>query len=190
LFYLGTIDHELLSLRFDPADQYLSASYKNGSISVFNLMNQKEAFKFNTDLVVESPTTSLRWRPSNSLSSTKNVMISVNTNGIIQHWHTTSGSLINSIKEENNEIYCTDFSFDGQKFVSAGQDSIVRLYDENTKKIILNLNGSYKVPGHSSRIFSAKFSKEEENMLYTGGWDNIVIKWDIRSNFNQRWRNS
>lgn len=30
------------------------------------------------------------------------------------------------------------------------------------------------LPGHSKRIFALKFDNENENILYSGGWDDTV----------------
>jgi WD40 repeat protein len=35
-------------------------------------------------------------------------------------------------------------------------------------------------PGHSSRVYCAKFDKEYPNLVLTGGWDYRVILWDLR----------
>jgi hypothetical protein len=48
------------------------------------------------------PTTNVKWRPLNGPGVTKNVLISVNANGSLQHWHTTSGKLLNTIFDELN----------------------------------------------------------------------------------------
>jgi WD40 repeat protein len=34
-------------------------------------------------------------------------------------------------------------------------------------------------PGHSNRVFSVKFTKNE-NVIISGGWDNTIQIWDIR----------
>lgn len=41
--------------------------------------------------------------------------------------------------------------------------------------------GANGEPGHSLRIFSAKFCQEEENLLISGGWDKNIKIWDVRS---------
>ena len=35
--------------------------------------------------------------------------------------------------------------------------------------------------GHSNRVFSVKYDKNDQNMLLSGGWDNSMILWDLRS---------
>jgi len=42
-------------------------------------------------------------------------------------------------------------------------------------------SGTNNEPGHSLRIFSAKFVRDDENLLITGGWDKNVKIWDVRS---------
>jgi WD40 repeat protein len=41
--------------------------------------------------------------------------------------------------------------------------------------------GANGEPGHSLRVFCAKFVKDEENLIITGGWDKTIKIWDIRS---------
>ena len=59
------------------------------------------------------PTTMIKWRPASSTALSKNVMISVNANGSVQHWHTTSGKLIHTIHDELNQLYSADYNSKG-----------------------------------------------------------------------------
>jgi WD40 repeat protein len=55
------------------------------------------------------------------------------------------------------------------------------VYDESTRKIKVSLEGGGTgEPGHSNRVFSVKFDKDDENLLISGGWDRSVKVWDIR----------
>lgn len=38
-----------------------------------------------------------------------------------------------------------------------------------------------KSNGHSNRIFALKFDDANENVLYSGGWDETIYMWDIRT---------
>lgn len=101
-----------------------------------------------------------------------------------------------------------DYNSEGSKFVTAGKDTAIRVYDEATKSLLLTMKGiksssliyskCYKnyiefwrslggsgysiksAPGHSNRIFSCKVLADEENLILSGGWDNTVQLWDIR----------
>ena len=58
---------------------------------------------------------------------------------------------------------------------TAGKDKFVRLYDEQTKALVLKMKeGGEKLPGHSNRIFCVKFNPFDSNMIASGGWDNTI----------------
>ena len=59
-------------------------------------------------------------------------------------------------------------------------DTKIRIYDDFTGKLITYLQSQDKSNGHSNRIFSLKFDNLNENVLYSGGWDETVYIWDIR----------
>ena len=40
--------------------------------------------------------------------------------------------------------------------------------------------------GHSNRVFSVKFHPEDPNVLLSGGWDNTIQIWDLRTGFSER----
>lgn len=66
-------------------------------------------------------------------------------------------------------------------FVSGGSDRIVRVYDEQTRGLICELEGGHSGdPGHASKVFCCKFNKEDPNLVVSGGWDFNIKVWDIR----------
>lgn len=76
---------------------------------------------------------------------------------------------------------CLDFNSDGSLFATGGNDKVVKLYDDNMKTLICTMkSNSFSNPGHSNRIFSVLFSKESENTLVSGGWDNTLQIYDVR----------
>lgn len=65
-----------------------------------------------------------------------------------------------------------DYHPDGKDFVTAGKDNILRIYDEETKKIIQELKGiSWHKAGHNNRLFSVKYKVNEPDIIVSGGWD-------------------
>jgi hypothetical protein len=40
-------------------------------------------------------------------------MLTVNANGAVQHWHTTSGKLLSSIYDDLNQLLSADYNADG-----------------------------------------------------------------------------
>lgn len=89
--------------------------------------------------------------------------------------------MLHTIRDDpTNHLYALDYQHDGLAFATAGKDTIIRLYDESTKSIISEFRGGGSHPGHSNRVFALKFSKDDPNLLVSGGWDNTLIMWDIR----------
>lgn len=77
-------------------------------------------------------------------------------------------------------MFCIDFSPDGTLLATAGRDTHIRIYDETTKSLFMNLKERGDLPGHSNRIFSVKFNPVNPSMLFSGGWDNTMQIYDIR----------
>ena len=128
-----------------------------------------------------------RWRPLNAPGVTKNVIIATNADGGLYHWHTTSGKRLNRIHDEYNQLLTCDYKPDGLEFLTGGSDNYVRLYDEQTRQEKLCLiNGANGEPGHSLRVFCAKFSKENDNVIISGGWDKNIKMWDTRTGAIER----
>ena len=120
--------------------------------------------------------------------------------GVIQHWDVATGKLLHAMQETSgavdedagdtgggatgvNQIYALEFSHDGSIFATGGQDTKVRLYDEETKRLYqvfecgLQNDGR---PGHSNRVYAVRFHPEEKNNLISGGWSDTIQLWDLR----------
>lgn len=178
---LGSTDRQTFCVRYDYYDKYIAAGHNDGTIRIYNMMTEKEAFIVNKDMEDPSPITNIKWRPPAAPSITKNVLISISANGALQHWHTTSGKLLHTIYDEFNQLLGVDYKPDGCQFAAAGSDTVVRVYDEATRKLVSELKGSVSgKPGHSNRVFCCKFDKENENILLSGGWDHTIQIWDLR----------
>jgi WD40 repeat protein len=65
----------------------------------------------------------------------------------------------------------------GDRIAVAGGDSKIRIYNEldTHKQLEMTLRANGKLfPGHSNRIFALKFDKNDDNILYSAGWDDTV----------------
>jgi len=82
-----------------------------------------------------------------------------------------------------NQIYAIGYRPDGLQFATAGKDCVVRVYDEATKTEVATLDKGIHVSciGHANRVFSVKYHPEDPNILLSGGWDNNLLKWDLRA---------
>uniref|UniRef100_A0A0G4HNX9 Anaphase-promoting complex subunit 4-like WD40 domain-containing protein n=1 Tax=Chromera velia CCMP2878 TaxID=1169474 RepID=A0A0G4HNX9_9ALVE len=185
-FIISDNSSEIFCVRFSPDDQYLAASHANGLIKIFSTASGKTAFQLNTG--EHAPTTQLRWRPLANAGKTRNVLVSVNSDGQVQHWHMNSGKLLSEIGEKGNQLFCVDYTNDGSLFAVAGRNREVHVYDETTRQVHTTLKGGEfsAAPGHSNRVFSLKFHPTDPNVILSGGWDNTVHVWDIRTGHSVR----
>ena len=130
---------------------------------------------------MSNPYHSHRWRPLTAPGVTKNVLIATNAEGSLLHFHTTSGKLLHRIYDEFNQLLTADYKPDGTEFLTGGEDGKVRVYDEQTRQLKATLaGGGSGEPGHSNRVFCAKFVQEDPNLIVSGGWDRNVKVWDVR----------
>ena len=117
------------------------------------------------------------------MSKTRSVLLCSTATGAILHWHATSGKLLHRIQLiPENQALCLDYSTGAINFAVGCRDAVIRIYDEATKQIsnVLEGSGDTDAVGHSNRIFAVKFYSTQ--LLLSGGWDNTIYLWDLRSN--------
>ena len=109
-------------------------------------------------------------------------MIATNAEGSLLHFHTTSSKQLHKIYDPMNQLLTADFKMDGKSFLTGGEDGKIRIYNEQTRQLTETLEGGAGgQPGHTNRVFCAKFVSEEPNLVVSGGWDKNVKVWDIRT---------
>ena len=135
-----------------------------------------QRFMTNTDF----PIMSIRWKPHSEFKP-KHILVAISSEGKITHWHTATGKVLHSMEEKDNPLMCMDFHPDGSIFATAGNDRIVRIYDDNMKTIVSTMKPGVKHPGHANRVFALCFHKTM-NILASGGWDNTIQFYDVRTN--------
>eukprot|EP01006_Ploeotia_vitrea_P047734 TRINITY_DN67155_c4_g4_i1.p1 TRINITY_DN67155_c4_g4~~TRINITY_DN67155_c4_g4_i1.p1 ORF type:complete len:334 (+),score=32.07 TRINITY_DN67155_c4_g4_i1:63-1064(+) len=177
---------EVFSCQFTTDSTVCCVTCQDGFFRGYNVRSGKEAYRFNCHGFQSArvPVTSLRFRPpTTNNNQTKNVALIACSDGLISHWHVTSGKCLNTIDEKPNEVYAVDFTKNAAYFATAGTDRTIRIYDEATKSFHTELSGGSnpKTAGHSNRIFGLKWVPGDDNLLISAGWDNTVQVWDIRT---------
>ena len=183
---ISNLAAEVFSVRFSPDGRYLAAGCGDGAIRVFNASTGTESANLTSNSSNGLPTTVIRFRPHGG-DRTKNVLLAANANGGVEPWHVSSGKLLHAfpVKDDSNQVYALDYDQNGDRFATGGKDCAVRIYDEDSKKLLVTLKGgqgygSHVAAGHSNRIFALKWHPTEPNCLVSGGWDNTIQIWDAR----------
>jgi len=173
---------EVFCVKHSPDGKLLAAGCGDGAIRVYSVATGKLTYNLNVESMTQLPTTAIRFRPATGRSKTKNVLLAVNADGSVDHWHITSGRRLHTITEEDNQLFCVDYRSDGSAFAAAGKDYKIRIYDEATKTrtSVLSAGFGSRSSGHSNRIFSLKFKPTDSNIVVSGGWDKTVQVWDLR----------
>lgn len=169
---------ECFTIRYNEACTHVAGGFSTGKLGIFDVSLPPETLALQKKTrISEYPLTCLRWKPHN-----RTTLLVVDAEGFINQVHTPTGKVLQTIEEKGNPLMCCDYSTDGELFATGGNDKVVRLYDDLTKTLISTLvSTKVKVPQHSNRIFSVKFSKENQNLLLSGGWDNSILLYDIRA---------
>jgi COMPASS component SWD3 len=172
---------ELFCLKFCMDDELLAAGYSDGSLRIYSIPQKKVLYTSKTCLIEEgSAITSLRWRPNLHIS-TKQVLVTVNSDGSIIHWYAQKGKMLHKMYEKNHSILCMDYNLEGSRLATAGKDFHVRVYDEDIKSVIVDFGSAgWKYSGHNNRVFGVKFLHDNPNLLMSGGWDSNLLIWDMR----------
>ncbi|KAI8923733.1 quinon protein alcohol dehydrogenase-like superfamily [Entophlyctis helioformis] len=174
------IDTEIYSTKFSPDEEYIALGCGDSRIMIFSTKTNAKETEFKTDNGVRVPCTSLAFRPNSAAYKNKNVLVATcksYADGSIRHWHYTSGQLLSTVSEGDNQINTVAYSNDGSLFVTGGSDMNARVYDGETHKNVFSVFAG---------IFCAKFHPRDRNMIISGGWDNTLQIWDQRVNYSVR----
>ena len=110
------------------------------------------------------------------------ILLACTTDGYVNHWNIASGKLSHSIHIEGNAFKCCDYSTDGLKFVAAGTDRNVYLFDEYRRQLETTMHSNgLKLEGPASHLLSVKGVPSDSNLFLTGGWDRTIRIYDVRA---------
>ena len=172
---------DILMVRWNNEDNLLAAACSDGTVRIYeggtcNFVRSLSCREEGDPM----PVTSIRWRPTLSSAKTKNVLLAATASGGVYHWHATSGKSLHHAPFEQNQILASDYEQEGRFFAVGCKDFSVKVVDESTKLVVNDLSsGDGERIGHSNRVFGVKWI--DENTLASGGWDNNIFLWDLRT---------
>lgn len=114
---VGDSNSEVFCAKFDPEDKYLACGFGDGAIRIYNMISGKLAYTLCGNvsssgiMADDMPVCGLRWRPQNDAMKTSNVLVSIQADGSIKHWHATSGKCLhNRVDDPENHLYALDYN--------------------------------------------------------------------------------
>ncbi|XP_069135121.1 WD repeat-containing protein 38-like [Argopecten irradians] len=185
---LDTIEctNDILCCRFNYDGSLLAVGLCDGSIKVHDAGNGRLLYNLADEDTqrMRLPVTQIRFRIFSDTDKVEyqNMLIATYASGIVKIWHFTSQKCLHTIHEVRQTLALA-LSPLGSRFVTAGGDQQIHVYDEETKKKINTLEPSDSreiMDGHRQRIYAAQYHPSTPNVFITGGWDNTVQYWDDR----------
>lgn len=170
------------SLQFAADRDQLAVGYGDGSIEIVSSKNGKKDLDIKKPKHHQFATSCLRFHPKQVF-----LFLAASAAGTVHLCSRIDGTCEEIVTEQNNQIFALSFNNDGRQFATVGSNCDVHVYDTNTVKMLHNFEG-YKydcpdqdVAGHARRIFALKYHPDHEDVFITGGWDNALKVWDIRT---------
>ena len=59
--------------------------------------------------------------------------------GKVKHWHTSTSTCLSTVVEKDQQVLACSFNTSANKFVTAGSDTKLNIYDEKTKQVVCAL---------------------------------------------------
>lgn len=177
LWQLDTEGVGIHHVTFSPNEQEIAVSQWDGKIQIISSRTGRISYTI-PFLNEEAIVTCTRFHPKDM-----RYILSVGNTGDIALISYTSSKIEQTIKEKDNQIYTCDIADDGEHFSTAGKDGIVRNYDTKTMQLrhIYSSHTGEDALAHTARIYSLVYSDSDDNIMFSGGWDNRVIMWDNRT---------
>jgi len=170
------------SLQYSPDAKQLVVGYGDGAIHALNSQTGVLEHELKSPLHGGLPIKCIRFHPTSP-----QVCFAASTAGKVHACNTRAGPATDICSEAGNETYSLDFSSKGSVFATAGRDSDIRIYETESNKLVRVYEGfrinraEQNEMAHAKRVFSLKFHPEHENVIVTGGWDDHLKIWDLRT---------
>ena len=174
-------DSNIFHTRFNSDASLIAASLFDGSLQIYSTMFGEQLFKIQDD-EMNFPITSLTWKPTLTDSMDGQQILGSCLNGSIIRWQPKMGNNVEHIVlNEANKFHAIDYAGDTRKFVVAGSQPYIEIYDESRMTKVQQI-GNRIFPAHTNKIFTCKFNPNAPNQLISGSWDRQVRFWDLRAN--------
>ena len=178
----------MFTTAFSPDSKLLAAGCGDGSLRVYSSQGQLR-YRFDPVTVDALPITCVRFRPAaaSAFSALQGVLLATSADGTVSHYHLSPNSAKASSvlrSDASNQLYTAAYDPLALTFATAGRDATLRVYDEQTRQLTASLpplsSASPSSSGHSNRVYALRYHPTQPHVLFSAGWDNTVLVWDVR----------
>ncbi|KAI3404810.1 PFS2 [Candida oxycetoniae] len=159
------VKHSINTVKWTPEGRRLLVAAHSGEFTLWNGMT----FNFETIMQAhESPILTMQY------SNNDDWLLSGDQNGTIKYWQPNFNN-VNNIMAHSNGVRDIAFSPNDSKFLTCGDDSLVKIWNFSNGKEERSLSG------HNWEVKSADWHKDL-GLIVSGSKDNLVKLWDPRVN--------
>ncbi|KAI3380529.1 hypothetical protein SNEBB_010540 [Seison nebaliae] len=171
-------DTDVMCLSCHPEDNIVAIGLIDGTINVLERAKFKllKVLKYSSK---KAPITELDWLRTKD----RYLLVSSDSAGHLMLWNWETVEMLKVFKEKQ-QIFTFCISNNQDSIFTGGSDAIIRQYDLGQKILINTLEASSvpsSIDGHVNRIYSLRANKNDDNKLYSGGWDKTIHIWDVHN---------
>jgi WD40 repeat protein len=157
----------ITSLAFNRDGTALASASTDGSIQLRS--SDGKTWNHSPKLLLQGakPIWSVTFNPTNNRT-----LVSGDANGIITFWDALSGTQVDTLPKQPDEVSSLAFSPDGKTLASGRRDGTIVLWDVGT------LRKRTELIGHGDAVLRLAFSPDGK-LLASASHDNAVILWDV-----------
>nr|CAD7604546.1 unnamed protein product [Timema genevievae] len=181
---------DILCVKYTANHEYLAVGFTDGYVRLFRPRKGECVFSLMDTETLENPVpvSDIKHRLSSRANPVSDTITTSYVNGCVKGWKYESGHCVYTI-HEHRQTLGLEFHRRSPKFLTVGNDSIIYMYDEETRtqeQVFKSSDAINIMDGHTSRVFCARFHPRNNYEFVSGGWDNTIQFWDIRQQFSVR----
>ncbi|KAK6467596.1 WD repeat-containing protein 78-like [Huso huso] len=189
---------DVMTCCFNDEGTLLAVGLTNGTIQVYQPADSTFLYQLNSSETLQSslPVTSLRFQHRDNRER-HCLLLATYASGCVRVWHVAGGRSLCCVQEgggdsargRGRQTLSLSLSPSGDRFITAGSDCQLHLYDTETRQRIHTCRASHSMSlmdGHRFRVFAVTFHPEKEDEFISGGWDNTVQFWDSKQQHSVR----
>jgi WD40 repeat protein len=115
-------------------------------------------------------------------SKKSHIIYSCDAHGQVGVYSIDEGQWKAKICQTSNTILASGFNKSGDIFATAGKLPKISLYNSETLQLFQEFSPATheSEQSHSNRICSIVWDTKNPSLIFSGGWDNKVLLWDLR----------